>query len=71
MPLFITPTSTIEKIWLAVSQNIGNDGIKGMAIMVIGLVGTFWVIELLIGAFGGYKNEPPAPIDKKIDSDDY
>jgi len=71
MVLFSTPSSTSPAILQSVSENLAKPGLGGIAIVVIGLVATFWIIETLIRKFSGkpltYDDEPPEP---PFDNDD-
>jgi len=51
MVLFQTPTSTASSVFSTVSDTLSKPGLKGLAIILIALVATFWVIEMLIGKF--------------------
>lgn len=60
MVLFETPSSTVEQVLATVSANLADPGIKGAAVIAIGLVAVFWVFELVIGKLQPIdKNEPP------------
>lgn len=68
MTLFTTPASTTPAIFQAITDNLNKPGLKGLAIMVIGLVAVFAVIELLTAKF--YLPGTPVDRHKSIDDDE-
>jgi len=45
------PSSTLPMVLQTVSDQLAKPGIKGIALVAIGLVGVFFVIEMIIGKF--------------------
>ena len=48
----LLPSSTLPMVLQTVSDQLAQPGIKGIAIVAIGLVGVFFVIEMILGKFG-------------------
>lgn len=67
MILFSTPSSTTESVFQTVSANLAKPGLFGIIIVAVGLVATFWIIEMLIRNFS---NRPLIYDNETSDDDD-
>ncbi len=51
MVLLETPSSTAAQVFQSITEHLANPGILSMVILVLGLLGVFWVLEIVIDSF--------------------
>jgi len=51
MVLLETPTSTASQVFQSITDHLANPGILSMVILVLGMLGVFWVLEIVVDMF--------------------
>jgi len=51
MVLLETPSSTASQVFQSITDHLGNPGILGMVVLILGLLGVFWVLEIVVDSF--------------------
>ena len=68
------PADFMSQVMATISNQISQAGFSGIAIMAIGIVGVFFVIDLIVGAFEqarmrreSYRDIDPGSIGRSFD----